>query len=151
MDLELTMADQVGIVVSDLEAFLRQLECLLGLKDFNIIEYTADGTDPEKTYQGKRATYRLLMAFKTVGNLQLEIVQPLEGQSIYQDFLSTHGPGLHHIRFSETNFEAVCEALTAKGIQMLANGPGVNTASKWAYFDTSAQLEGLVIEIRKPG
>ena len=44
---------------------------------------------------------------------QIELIQPLEGRSIYSDFLQAHGPGLHHIRFSVEPFDAAVVALTA--------------------------------------
>lgn len=141
--------DQIGIVVHDLHTMVTNLGKIIGIENFRIMEWPIDGVDPEATYHGKPGNYRLLLAFATVGNTQLEIVQPLEGQNIYSDFLEEHGPGLHHIRLTVPDFEEKSAYLEASGIKNIASGTGVHVGSKWAYFDTSQILEGVVVELRK--
>ena len=140
--------DQIGIVVNDLHAFTQELSRLFGIGPFRIFEWPLEGVDPQATYHGQPANYRLLLAFVTVGKIQLEIVQPLEGQNIYSDFLRDHGPGLHHFRLTIPGFEKGVEALIGAGIENIASGTGVHVGSKWAYFDTTHKLEGVVVELR---
>ena len=66
-----------------------------------------------------------------------------------QDLLEKHGPGLHHIRFTVPDFEEKWAYLEASGIENIASGTGVHVGSKWAYFDTTQLLEGVVVELRK--
>lgn len=141
--------DQIGIVVRDLRSMVANLSNILGIEGFRIMEWPIDGVDPQATYHGEPGNYRLLLAFATIGNTQLEIVQPLEGQNIYSDFLEKHGPGLHHIRLTIPDFEEKSAALEASGIKNIASGTGVHVGSKWSYFDTSQLLEGVVVELRK--
>jgi methylmalonyl-CoA/ethylmalonyl-CoA epimerase len=141
--------DQIGIVVRDLRSMVANLSKILGIEDFRIMEWPIEGVDPQATYHGAPGSYRLLLAFATIGNTQLEIVQPLEGQNIYSDFLEEHGPGLHHIRLTVADFEEKVSRLESSGIQNIASGTGVHVGSKWAYFDTSQLLEGVVVELRK--
>jgi hypothetical protein len=140
--------DQIGIVVRDLRSMVANLGKILGTEDFRIMEWPIDGINPQATYHGEPGNYRLLLAFATIGNTQLEIIQPLEGQNIYSDFLEKHGPGLHHIRITVTDFEEKSAYLEASGIKNIASGTGVHVGSKWAYFDTSQLLEGVVVELR---
>jgi len=140
--------DQVGIVVHDLHAVTQELTRLFGIGPFRILEWPIDGVDPQSTYHGQPANFRLLLAFAKVGKIQIEIVQPLEGQNIYSDFLRDHGPGLHHIRLTIPEFEQGVAALIGAGIENIASGTGVHVGSKWAYFDTTNQLEGVVVELR---
>jgi methylmalonyl-CoA/ethylmalonyl-CoA epimerase len=140
--------DQIGIVVNDLQAFTQELSRLFGIGPFRIFEWPLEGVDPQATYHGQPANFRLLLAFVTVGKIQLEIVQPLEGQNIYSDFLRDHGPGLHHFRLTIPGFEKGVEALINDGIKNIASGTGVHVGSKWAYFDTTRNLEGVVVELR---
>lgn len=141
--------DQIGIVVRDLRSMVANLSNILGVDNFRIMEWPIEGVDPQATYHGGPGNYRLLLAFATIGNTQLEIVQPLEGQNIYSDFLEEHGPGLHHIRLTVADFEEKVACLEASGIKNIASGTGVHVGSKWAYFDTSQLLEGVVVELRK--
>jgi methylmalonyl-CoA/ethylmalonyl-CoA epimerase len=141
--------DQIGIVVRDLHSMVANLSQLLGIGPFRVMEWPLEGVDPQATYHGNPGNYRLLLAFATIGNTQLEIVQPLEGQNIYSDFLEEHGPGLHHIRLTVADFDEKAASLEASGIENIASGTGVHVGSQWAYFDTSELLEGLVVELRK--
>lgn len=141
--------DQIGIVVRDLHGMIAVLKQLFGIDDFRIMEWPIDGIDPEATYHGKPGNYRLLLGFASVGTTQLEIIQPLEGKNIYSDFLAEHGPGLHHFRLTVTDFDEQVDHLQAHGIENIASGTGVHLGSRWAYFDTSSILEGVIVEIRK--
>lgn len=141
--------DQIGIVVRDLHAMIEMFKQVLGINDFRVMEWPLEGIDPEATYHGNPGNYRLLLGFATVGKTQIEIVQPLEGQNIYSDFLEAHGPGLHHIRLTVSDFDERIADLGEKGIKNIASGTGVHVGSQWAYFDTSELLQGVVIELRK--
>ena len=140
--------DQIGIVVHDLYSVTQELTRLFGIGPFRIFEWPLEGVDPQATYHGQPASFRLLLAFVTVGKIQIEIVQPLEGQNIYSDFLRDHGPGLHHFRLTIPGFEQGVAALIGAGIENIASGSGVHVGSKWAYFDTTRQLGGVVVELR---
>lgn len=149
MELTIKNADQIGIVVEDLDKFLKNMDVLLGLDDFEIIEYPPDGIDPETTYHDKPAEFTARIAFRDFENFQMEVIQPVDGQSIFQDHLESKGPGLHHIRFTQPNFDEARQSLISKGISCIASGRGAHGSSLWAYFDTSARLEGLLVELRK--
>ncbi len=140
--------DQIGIVVNDLDSFTRELTRLFGIGPFRIMEWPIEGIDPQSTYHGRPGNYRLRLAFATVGKIQIEVVQPLEGQNIYSDFLKEHGPGLHHFRLTIPGFDKSVEAMINDGIQNIASGTGVHVGSKWAYFDTTSKLEGVTVELR---
>jgi len=140
--------DQIGIVVKDLHGFTRQLTQLFGIGPFKVFEWPLEGVDPKATYHGQPGHFRLLLAFATVGKIQLEIVQPLEGENIYSDFLREHGPGLHHIRLTIPKFDDAVRSMKATGIENIASGTGVHVGSEWAYFDTTHVLEGVTIELR---
>jgi len=140
--------DQIGIVVKDLHAFTQELTRLFGIGPFRIFEWPLDGVDPQATYHGQPGNFRLLLAFVTVGKIQLEIIQPLEGQNIYSDFLRDRGPGIHHFRLSIPGFDKGVEAMIRDGIENIASGTGMHVGSKWAYFDTNSKLEGVTVELR---
>ena len=148
LPLNISNADQVGIVVEDLDSAIEQFRLLLGVSNFDVVDWPKPGTDPESNYYGKKAQFKLRIAFSQLGNLQLEVIQPVEGKSIFTDFLETHGPGLHHLRFSEKNFDQKVEQLQKAGIQMISSGRGVRSPSTWAYFDTTRFLGGIFIELR---
>ena len=60
-------ADQVGIIVADLEAFLQTMEELLGLKGFEVIEYPPADIEAETIYYGELTDFKVKMAFRDFG------------------------------------------------------------------------------------
>jgi hypothetical protein len=149
MELAIKNADQIGIVVEDLDKFLKNMDELLGLDDFEVIDYPPEGMDPQTTYHDQPAEFTARIAFRDFDKFQMEVIQPVEGQSIFQDHLDQRGPGLHHIRFTQPNFDEARQKLVSKGISCISSGRGAHGSSLWAYFDTSDWLEGLLVELRK--
>ncbi|HJW89296.1 MAG TPA: VOC family protein [Anaerolineales bacterium] len=141
--------DQIGIVVNDLQSMAENLHRLLGIGPFRVLDWPIEGIDPQSTYYGEPASYRLHLGFAKAGQTQIELVQPLEGPNIWSDFLQSHGPGLHHFRLTVPDFEERVAALESAGFRNIASGTGAHVGSQWAYFDTSQVLDGLVIELRK--
>jgi hypothetical protein len=141
--------DQVGMVVPDARAAAQQMHRLLGLGPFRVIEWPIEGVDHQATYHGAPGDFRIRVAFAQLGPTQLELVEPVDGASVWSEFLESHGPGLHHVRITVPDFEEAVTALEAAGIKKVCSGTGFHVGSEWAYFDTSRLLNGLVIEIRK--
>jgi methylmalonyl-CoA/ethylmalonyl-CoA epimerase len=57
------------------------------------------GTVTHQTYMGRPETYSMRLALATSGNMMWEVIQPLDGPSIYKEFLAAHGEGVHHVAF----------------------------------------------------
>ncbi len=150
MEFPLSNADQIGIVVHDLDAFLQMLNDLLGIDGFEVLEYPPDAEEAGITYYGEPANFKLKLAFRKVGKFEVEVIQPLWGESTFKDFLEENGPGIHHVRFTESRFDEIAQTLQDRGIQMMASGRGVHGPTRWAYFDTSDLLQGLIVELKKP-
>jgi hypothetical protein len=51
----------------------------------------------------------------TLGGLQLELVQPVSGQSVQREFLRKHGEGINHLGFRVTDLQAGIAKLVKKG------------------------------------
>jgi methylmalonyl-CoA/ethylmalonyl-CoA epimerase len=140
--------DQVGIIVRDVQQWAEILYKLLGIGPFRVLEWPIEGIDPQSTYHGQPRSYRIRLGFARSGATQIELIEPLDDQSIWSDFLARHGPGLHHFRMTVSNFDEMVAALEAAGMKNIASGTGAHLGSKWAYFDTGELLDGLVIELR---
>ena len=140
--------DQVGIVVRDVQATAKKLYELLGIGPFRVMDWPIEGIDPQSTYHGEPRHYRIRLGFARTGSTQIELIEPLDGQSIWSDFLENNGPGLHHFRIIVTKFEETVAALEAAGLKNISSGTGAHVGSNWAYFDTAELLDGIFIELR---
>ncbi len=88
---------QVGLVVRDLQKSMETYWRVLGIGPWKIYTY-APPMLREATVRGRRADYSMRVAHAQAGPTQLELIQPLDGPSIYQEHLATKGEGLHHIQ-----------------------------------------------------
>lgn len=87
---------QVGVVVRDLWASVRTYHELLGWEPWYIYEYKPPFFTGGELH-GEPAEFSFLGAEVQVGGVWFEFLQPLEGHSLYTEFLEEKGEGLHHI------------------------------------------------------
>jgi methylmalonyl-CoA/ethylmalonyl-CoA epimerase len=137
---------QIGVVVKDLERATAALTEIFGIGPFRTIEWPpADRADIERCYYGEPGEFSARMAFTELGPVELELIQPLKGNSIWADFLRERGEGIHHIRFNVPDIQPVIEYLGGHGIQPAQMGSGLRPGTTWANFDTQSRV-GFVIE-----
>jgi methylmalonyl-CoA/ethylmalonyl-CoA epimerase len=139
---------QVGVVVKDIKKTCQNLVEIFGIGPLEIQEWPPR-EDMQRWYYNKPATFTAWMAFCVIGNVELEIIQPRDGKSIWSDFLEKKEEGIHHIRFNVENDEEVEKYLSTEyGIRSIQHGDGIRTGTKWMNFDTG-DLVGFVIEIMR--
>ena len=140
---------QIGAVVRDLDQSMKELTQVFGIGPFRVVECPPPGREERQIYLGQPARFRTRQAFADLGSVELELIQPLEGQSIWSDFLTRRGPGLHHIRFNVAELDAVIAYLQQKGISVTQEGDGIRAGTHWVNFDTEDRI-GFTIEVMKP-
>ena len=113
--------NQVAIVVHDLEQVAMNYWTILGIGPWSIFEWEAPLVY-DRTYHGQRAWARERIALAQVGAVQLELVQPVEGPSIYRDWLEEHGEGLHHMNFLVDDVDQAVAALAELGFPSMQSG-----------------------------
>src|SRR4029453_9951423 len=84
------------------------------------------------------------LAITQVGQVQWELIEPLDEQSVYARFLAEKGGGLHHVGVSVPDFDETVAAQAARGNGVLLGGE--YKGIRFAYLDTVGDL-GLVTEI----
>ena len=102
--------------------------------------YTFDSrTVTERTYHGQAADYGIRVCFADVGGTALEIMQPLFGPSIFQEYLDRHGEGIHHIAFDLGGrpWDERLAAFAEHGFSVTQSGL-FNRQNAFAFFDTEA-------------
>jgi methylmalonyl-CoA/ethylmalonyl-CoA epimerase len=138
---------QVGAVVADLDQSIKFLTEIFAIGPFRVVEWPPAGrSDMQRFYHDEPANFTARMAFTEIGPVELELIQPVEGQSIWADYLREHGPGIHHIRFNTYDMEPVKTYLAQHGVGVAQWGSGIRPGTSWANFDTEA-LIGFTIEV----
>jgi hypothetical protein len=140
---------QIGAVVRDLDRTLAALAEIFGLEAFRVVTYPPeDRGDMARMYRGQPGDFVYRQAFVDLGTVELEIIQPVSGQSIWADFLEKHGEGIHHIRFNTYDMDRVVEHFAGFGIPVSMSGNGLRPGTAWANFATEDRI-GFTIEVMK--
>ena len=105
---------QIALVVPDLEAAMRGYVEALGIGPWNVYTIGAPAMTG-MTYRGEPVDFRIRHALAFSGEVMLELIQPLEGRSIWREYLDDRGASLHHVAFYVDDFEAAREAMDERG------------------------------------
>jgi hypothetical protein len=68
-----------------------------------------------------------------VGGVQLELVQPVDGPSIYADWLKERNEGIHHLNFLVDDVDETVEILVKEGFPSLQSGKFGPKEQRGAY------------------
>jgi catechol 2,3-dioxygenase-like lactoylglutathione lyase family enzyme len=111
MSLPVQSPTQIAWVTSDLDATETALTGLLGVRKWVRIPEVHFAPDC-CSYHGKPADFVASISLSYLGDMQLELIEPISGENVYSDFLRDAGPGLHHICTEAENPERFAAALT---------------------------------------
>ena len=102
----------------------------------------------DMTYYGRPAqfSYEVAIMQSKPGGLGMELIQPVEGDNIYSDFLKEHGEGIQHVGWyiadSLEKFEETTQKLERAGFPCIQSSRTYSTAD--AYFDTTKVLNTIL-------
>jgi methylmalonyl-CoA/ethylmalonyl-CoA epimerase len=110
--------------------------------------YTMDESNMLNTkVNGKDAKFSMKVALTDLAGLQIELIQPIDDQNIYAEFLNEHGEGIHHIACDVDDFDQTIATLKNKGISVIQEG--ITTAGLgFAYLDMRNDM-ACITEIYK--
>jgi catechol 2,3-dioxygenase-like lactoylglutathione lyase family enzyme len=135
----------ISIVVKDLQKSMEGFRSILGIGPWSIIGTLEPPHLTNIRVRGKETKHSMKIAQAKVGEMVLELIQPLEGESVYKEFLEEKGEGVHHIAFHEPGKEEeILKEFERMGIKVLQSGSYKGV--RWYYMDTEKIL-GLVCEM----
>ena len=140
---------QVGLVVKDLEKSIEKYTAIMGIGPWKVYQLDKNSLKDVTVY-GKPGELTMKVGFANIGNVQIELIQPLEHGGIYADFLETHGEGLHHIACAVDDYDEAVARLAKEDIDIIQGGVTADGMG-FAYLDTIDAM-GCITEIYKmPG
>ena len=82
----------------------------------------------------------------------LELAQPLEGVSIYSDFLAERGEGIHHFGIYVSNLEEALAPFKKLGVGALmgADATGLKGDGRFVYLDTELLMGAIMELVQRP-
>ncbi len=138
-----TQTTQIGIVVRDLEATMRKYVDEYGIGPWQIFEFNPGNAQDLREY-GKPVKRSWRLAVAMVGQLQWELIEPLDKESVYARFLAEKGGGVHHIAVAAQDFDKMVATEAKRGNELVLSGEFEGV--KVAYLDTDRDL-GVTLEI----
>ena len=138
-----TKAVQIGIVVRDLDATMRKYVDDYGIGPWQIFEFNP-GNAQDLREHGRPAQRSWRLAVAMVGQMQWELIEPLDNESIYARFLAEKGGGVHHIAVAAQSFDNMLAMEAKRGSELVLSGEFEGV--KVAYLDTERDL-GVTLEI----
>lgn len=130
---------QLGYVTSDLQRSMKDWVERLHVGPWRVVTMnnqscTGSGFLMEGALQD--APYEYYIAISYIGDMQVELIQPGYGPTIYQQFIDTHGEGIHHYKelISPEDWDANLKAYADRGMPVTMQGQfGL---AKFAYVDS---------------
>jgi len=135
---------QVGIIVEDIEKAARAWTSFLGMEEVPGISIAEGHKSRPTEFRGKPSNATAKLAFFQLDNITIELIEPLEGESTWREYLEEHGPGIHHIAFDIEDMEHTVKLFEKAGIKEVQHG-GWGTG-EYAYMDGAGSVE-LIIEL----
>ena len=141
---------QVGIVVRDLARAFEQYGGRWGLGPWKGYVYGPE-TVPRLTYRGEPGRYSMRIALAGASP-QVELIEPLQGPSIYEEWLEAGRGGLHHVAVYWESLDDAIATVRDAGYDVLQSGQGygLDGDGGYAYFDTERDFDVIVEAIEVP-
>jgi methylmalonyl-CoA/ethylmalonyl-CoA epimerase len=136
---------QIGIVVANRDEAVARYSALLGYPSWRQDSLGRDDV-VRMTLRGQDAVYSMRLAF--AGDApEIELIEPVDGHSLYSEWLAERGEGLHHLAVVVDSLDATIAALETAGYPNIQSGHGFAPTGKggYAYFDTTHVL-GFILE-----
>jgi catechol 2,3-dioxygenase-like lactoylglutathione lyase family enzyme len=133
---------QIAIVVKDIDKTSEAWSKVFGLpKPEPII---AGGPEANAVYRGQPTNAQAKLAFFDLGQVSLELIEPLGGDSVWQEVLDQKGEGVHHIAFQIKGTDQVTSYLAEHAIPIIQQGE--YTGGMYTYVDSEPVLR-VVLEL----
>jgi LAO/AO transport system kinase len=124
--------DHVGVAVLDPAPLLAFLERAFGTTAEPPIEVPA---------------YGVRVRFARLGRGAIEIVEALGASSPISAFLSSRGPGLHHVAVRVHDLDGLVASLSASGVRMIDETPRIGAEGRPVAFVHPSSAGGVLIEL----
>ena len=130
---------QIAVVVRDIDDALEKYTRVLGWGPWNVYEHVPPKLHDQHLH-GAPSNYSMIGAECEVQpGLVFELIQPLEGDSIYKEHLAQHGEGVQHIALmnhSQEESDAFKKRFQDAGFPMTMGGR-IGETIEFYYLDTT--------------
>lgn len=131
---------QIAVVVKDIDKAIEAYSRIFNLPKPSVM--ITDAENARGVYRGKPTQAQAKLAFFNLGQVSLELIEPLGGESVWQEVLDAKGEGVHHIAFQIKGTDQVTEFLAENGIPVIQQGH--YTGGMYTYVDSEPVLSVML-------
>jgi len=142
IDLGKFKINQFGYVYKDIEKQVKILETVYGLPKFAFLE----NIDSLLEYRGRESTFSTKLAFSRILGTQIELIQHIQGECVFKEFLDSGREGLHHFGIYVDNLDSVINEFIDRGYEVLQQR--IIGKQKVAHINTEKDL-GILLEFQE--
>ena len=141
--LETNVMVQVAVAVEDIEAVAKKIADIFNMEVPEIYDLH-ESEEYGNYYKGNPTKAYCKLCYFHMGQLDLELLQPVGEPSNVRDFINENGGnGVQHISFNVKNIDDKVKYLESKGLELVSNGffPGGKCAFlKFPEIGTEIEL-----------
>ncbi len=128
--------DHIAIAVSNLDEEIRRYRDVLGLE-----------------FLGKEvvAEQKVTAAFFKVGDVHIELLEPLAADSPISAFIEKKGGGLHHLSLEVDDIQAAIQRLQENEVRMIDREPRRGAHNARIAFVHPKSFSGVLYELQQKG
>jgi methylmalonyl-CoA/ethylmalonyl-CoA epimerase len=127
--------DHVGIATEDLDASIELYQAAFGIPVAH-----------RETVESQGVEAVLL----DVGEGHIELLRPLDPETVVGKFIARQGPGLHHVAYAVEDIDAALEALRATGLSLIDPEPRPGIRGSRVAFLHPRSTGSVLTEIVEP-
>ena len=136
---------QIALVVRDVEASAKLWAELLGMP-VPEIRTTRPGKEVKEIYRGKPSDGQVKLTFFNLGQVVIELLQPISEGTSWKEFLDKKGEGVQHLGFQVVDPDKTSAELEKAGYTNFHQGRYDGDDGTYIYHDTMDAL-GVIIEL----
>jgi methylmalonyl-CoA/ethylmalonyl-CoA epimerase len=93
------------------------------------------------------ASQQVKVAFLTIGESKIELLEPTSSESAVAKFLEKNGPGVHHVAYEVEDIEAAIAKLAQDGTRMIDAAPRKGAHGALIAFVHPKSSGGVLTEL----
>ena len=83
-----------------------------------------------------------------MGPLGIELLQPVQGETVHKELLESTGEGIGHVAYTVDDLEEETAKLVERGFPVILSiRPAGQTKRSAVYIDTRSKFSNLIIEL----
>jgi catechol 2,3-dioxygenase-like lactoylglutathione lyase family enzyme len=137
------LVTQVGIMVRDIEQSVDAYSRIFGVEKPPII-ITDDYEQARTSYNGEPSHAKAKLAFFNMGQVQIELIEPIGEPSTWKAHLDSSGESVHHLALVVPDTDRAVAFLAEQGMNVEQQGD--YTGGRYTYINSTPQL-GVTLEL----